>query len=489
LPEAPTAEPVQLAIAVGAPVVDAEVPADVEPVIGLVPDTSDDIRNAEIEPVAVLPVLEEPVAVGKVDPVPVDPSIEADLAPAAEVKGLELDPPADPAMTAIDVPDGLIMVESTREGLDPSPIDGFEGNGVGHEAGESQVDTVDFGPVGETVVEGAATTAPVVEAPVVEAQVPPIELIEIDVRPSDATQPEPEGSRPVEAAEPEWSGGNQSSPWLEPAIQSAESDDTPGNAVDSAPPAASEPPASEPAAPPEEPASELPVLSTAMLDQLAQGGGFGLQHLIVTFLRETPARIADLATAVNRGDGARATQSIGAARRLADLTGAERLVDLCGRAERATEAGNLDTVAAALGELERAFLDVRTTIDATAPPLAAVAELPSINPTFLDQLSPAKEGSSRQLATRLADTFKTDGPARLSDLRQAVERGELDQSQRIAQTMKGMCGLIGAEPMAKLCALVEADARLKRIGQSRRYLEQLSLELERVLATLQSARG
>lgn len=47
-----------------------------------------------------------------------------------------------------------------------------------------------------------------------------------------------------------------------------------------------------------------------------------------------------------------------------------------------------------------------------------------------------------------------------------------------------MCGLIGAEPLAKLAAQVEADARLKRVGQAERYLEHLDVELARVQAEL-----
>ena len=47
-----------------------------------------------------------------------------------------------------------------------------------------------------------------------------------------------------------------------------------------------------------------------------------------------------------------------------------------------------------------------------------------------------------------------------------------------------MAGLIGAESLAKLCALIEADARLGRTAQAERYLGPIEAELERVQAAL-----
>jgi HPt (histidine-containing phosphotransfer) domain-containing protein len=89
----------------------------------------------------------------------------------------------------------------------------------------------------------------------------------------------------------------------------------------------------------------------------------------------------------------------------------------------------------------------------------------------------------------LIDSFSNDASARILELREAVARGDAEGAQRLAQTVKGMCGLISAEPLAKLCALVEADARLKRVGQADRYLDHLDREIERVRQILAVARG
>ena len=112
------------------------------------------------------------------------------------------------------------------------------------------------------------------------------------------------------------------------------------------------------------------------------------------------------------------------------------------------------------------------------------AEIPAVSAAFLDQIAPEREGPARMLADRLVASFSTDAPNRIQDLGAAVSDGDAEAAQRIAQTLKGMCGLIGAEPLAKLAALVEADARLKRVGQAERYLEHLDIELARVQAVL-----
>ena len=114
------------------------------------------------------------------------------------------------------------------------------------------------------------------------------------------------------------------------------------------------------------------------------------------------------------------------------------------------------------------------------------ADPPAIGNHFADQLSPAKEGAARTLAQKLAGSFAADAPKRLADLRTAVADADEDGVQRVAQTFKGMCGLIGAEWLAKLVALAEADARLKRVTHAERYLEHIDLELGRVLAALES---
>lgn len=228
--------------------------------------------------------------------------------------------------------------------------------------------------------------------------------------------------------------------------------------------------------------------SPALLDQLAHGGGFFTQYQVVAFLREAPARIADIATASTRGDGARMGDALAQLQRIAESIGAARLAAWAEATAGAVARGELEAAATSLGSIEHAFLEARQALD-----LAGPSGLPSdpapIGTSFVDQLSPAKEGPARLLAVKLATSFLGDAPKRFADLKGAVAQADGDAVQRVAQTLKGMCGLIGAEPLAKLVALTEADARLRRVAQADRYLGHIELELARVTEALERARG
>ena len=248
------------------------------------------------------------------------------------------------------------------------------------------------------------------------------------------------------------------------------------------PPSAEPPSAERPSAerPSSEPSAEL---LGEIADQLAHGGGFFTQHLVVSFLREAPFRIAALATAATRGDRARMEESLHGIERTSDSIGAARLSALAGTILRLAETDRLEEATAMLSALENGFHQTRQALEAACP-AGLPAELPAVSAAFLEQIAPEREGSARMLADRLVASFGTDAPSRIQDLREAVGRGDAEAAQRMAQTLKGICGLIGAEPLAKLAALVEADARLKRVGQAERYLAHLDIELARVQAVL-----
>ena len=198
-----------------------------------------------------------------------------------------------------------------------------------------------------------------------------------------------------------------------------------------------------------------------------------------------PSRITDIATAATRGDAARVTERLSGLRRLVDAVGAARIGAVAAAMEAEVAADRLEGATARLGSIEHAFLEARQALE-QASPHGLPADQPAIGNHFADQLSPAKEGAARTLAQKLAGSFAADAPKRLADLRTAVADADEDGVQRVAQTFKGMCGLIGAEWLAKLVALAEADARLKRVTHAERYLEHIDLELGRVLAALES---
>jgi len=245
----------------------------------------------------------------------------------------------------------------------------------------------------------------------------------------------------------------------------------------------SEPAAADPDLEPEQDidVATFDVVGPQLLDQLSTGGGFFTQHVVTTFLRDAGIQVERLATARD----AQLAESLDKLAQAAEWVGAARLsalvADAAARFERTGRVGPTARIAAALAE-------ARTTLD-FASPQGLPAELPAIGATFAEQLSPTQEGSGRLLAVTLANSFLSEAPVRASELRDAVAQGNTDAAQRLAQTLKGMCGLIGAEPLAKLAALVEADARLKRLGQTERYLTHIDLELDRVRAFLDQARA
>ncbi|MGE0554216.1 MAG: ATP-binding protein [Gemmatimonadales bacterium] len=230
----------------------------------------------------------------------------------------------------------------------------------------------------------------------------------------------------------------------------------------------------------------LPVIGSTIIEQLSSGTAGFAQHLVATFLREAPQRIAELEQGLSVadpkliGDAARNLKAMGG------ILGAARLGAISDELAAAAGEGDLAQAAQLAGDVETAFLEVRMAAEGAAPPEAkAPLEIPAINEAFLRQLSPEREEGTRGLALKLVANFRAEAPNRLGDLTEAIEREDAAAVQRLAPTLKGMSSLIGADALAKVCALVEADARLRRIGAARRYVDQLELELSRVLAALE----
>ncbi|MBM4186178.1 MAG: hypothetical protein FJ206_02595 [Gemmatimonadetes bacterium] len=232
--------------------------------------------------------------------------------------------------------------------------------------------------------------------------------------------------------------------------------------------------------------AHLDVMAPEFEDQVARGGFF-VQHVLVTCVREVPLGIADLAAACARADATAIRTAAGAITAAIGPIGAARLLDTLARIAAEVDAGRLDAAAGHLGTVEHAFLELRQALDAAAP-TGLPTDVPPVGPTFLEQISVA-QGPARALSLKLAESFVSDGEVQLADLANAVRSGQAEQAQRLAQTLKGMCGLVGADSLGKLCALADADARLKRVSQAERYLPYLEREFGRVRAALDRARG
>jgi HPt (histidine-containing phosphotransfer) domain-containing protein len=73
-----------------------------------------------------------------------------------------------------------------------------------------------------------------------------------------------------------------------------------------------------------------------------------------------------------------------------------------------------------------------------------------------DLRGPTPAGSA--LVARLVDSFLTRAPGYLTDLDDAVRRGDADAVVRLAHGLGGVAGNLGAAPLAELCERLETAA-------------------------------
>jgi CheY-like chemotaxis protein/nitrogen-specific signal transduction histidine kinase len=433
-----------------------------------------------------------------------EPEVEASE-PDAELPSLELDPPMDetePGFPDAEIAAGLDLVRMEEgQGADTPPLDGFVANDMeiaSAAPAASGTDLVALEPAWGALMEDEAAPAPgpeegdangtetaaAADSPGGAGAEPPgdpLPLLELDDLPAD------DGVAPGDAAE------RGTGPLV-------------GYMTVVMPPAPEPSPAGEPAAAwsaraAEEAEAEVeeveveagaqstrPVVTATLLEQLGAGTGTFAQHLVASFLRDAPPRIADMVAAARNGDAERLAQAARGLRTMCGLLGAGRLEEVCEGIEAALARNGAGGAASLIGAAEHAFLELRAAVEQAAP-AAPPAELPAVGAAFLEQLAPGDDPSARALAVSLAASFRSDAPARVAELVAAIEREDAAQVQRAAPALKSMCGLIGADPLAKLCALTEADARLRRVGAARRYVAPLQAELDRVLAVLGQTLG
>lgn len=462
------------------PVAVVEAPAPVAP-------EWETVAAAEL-PALTLPVIEAPI-------------VEAIVFGAPAVEAAETSPvPTDAAPTPLD---GLTDAQWEAH-VPVAAIDGFLATETDQMSpvADAIIETVDVAPP-EIVPGEAPTPDAIVEAIALDSMIPmaipgepAADLVPPAVDPAEPAMAPIILLQPAAVFEPVAGVANPEpepvevtllAPVEEPAVVPALSQDLTASGEAELGLTGNEPsvePRSGPAAPAAEPDASLDAVSPALLEQALAGGGFFTQYQIASFLREVPSRITDIATAATRGDGGRVTEQLTRLRRLVAAVGATRIDAVAARMEALVAGEQLEAATALLGGIEHAFLDARQALE-LASPHGLPTDAPAIGISFAEQLSPAKEGAARSLAQKLAASFTADAPKRLADLRLAVADADSDGVQRVAQTFKGMCGLIGAEWLAKLVALAEADARLKRVTHAERYLEHIDLELGRVLTMLE----
>ncbi len=120
-----------------------------------------------------------------------------------------------------------------------------------------------------------------------------------------------------------------------------------------------------------------------------------------------------------------------------------------------------------------------------------MSELERLDPAVIGQLLELEEtlGQPGILADTAAD-FDNHGRTRLAELRDAVAGGNGPEVKRLAHTLKGSAGALGARRLHHLCGQLEASASQDR-GSGNALLAAVISEFEAVVAALalQSSAG
>lgn len=87
-----------------------------------------------------------------------------------------------------------------------------------------------------------------------------------------------------------------------------------------------------------------------------------------------------------------------------------------------------------------------------------ITRAPAVDPAALEKLRAMRQGDS-DLVLEVIDLFLQETPDRLVSLRDGLSRGDLPLISRVAHTIRGSAGHLGAKALAALCARVEDKAR------------------------------
>jgi HPt (histidine-containing phosphotransfer) domain-containing protein len=91
-------------------------------------------------------------------------------------------------------------------------------------------------------------------------------------------------------------------------------------------------------------------------------------------------------------------------------------------------------------------------------------------------------GGDRALLLELVGIFVAEASARLGELRGALTSRNVKELERVAHSLKGSAGILGASELQQACAELELAAAAKRFDVAPALLTRLDSELGRVVA-------
>jgi HPt (histidine-containing phosphotransfer) domain-containing protein len=100
-------------------------------------------------------------------------------------------------------------------------------------------------------------------------------------------------------------------------------------------------------------------------------------------------------------------------------------------------------------------------------------------------LAGLRELGGTELLEELRDLFLEETPVQLETLRYATGGADALSIERVAHTLKGTCGNMGATRMAAICAELEDVGRSGELERAPLVVDRLEAELKRVREELE----
>jgi HPt (histidine-containing phosphotransfer) domain-containing protein len=106
----------------------------------------------------------------------------------------------------------------------------------------------------------------------------------------------------------------------------------------------------------------------------------------------------------------------------------------------------------------------------------------------LDQsvIAGLRELGDQNLLTELAELFLEDASSQLEALREAIRVGDATAVERVAHTLKGSCGNMGALRASTICAELQDIGNSGELELAPVLVERLGAEFARVRVALES---
>ena len=107
--------------------------------------------------------------------------------------------------------------------------------------------------------------------------------------------------------------------------------------------------------------------------------------------------------------------------------------------------------------------------------------MPAIDPKVMEDLRALQAGGSNSFLADLIGIFLKEQAQHLALLRKAFEDRDAPVLERVAHTMKGSCGNLGARDLSKVCAELQGVVRAADWARSEalvRRIEQDSVAVE-----------